>query len=139
MECFDVHPRHPQPDRGFVGQAQQCIALCYRHSVQEPFCRIRSTGVAFLPYRTVPRGDDAGEAPVYVGANHPICAQPTHGVEHLSCERIRHLRELLGQNVPGPEDVHPRGVYPPSQFDGVAKHGSRVGIHCTHQQHVPCV
>jgi hypothetical protein len=41
--------------------------------------------------------------------------------------------------VPGPEDVHPRGIYPLSQFDGGAEHGSRVGIHNIHQQHVPCV
>ncbi len=40
MECFDVHPRHPQPDGGFIWKAQQRIALCYQHYVQEPFCHI---------------------------------------------------------------------------------------------------
>jgi hypothetical protein len=37
------------------------------------------------------------------------------------------LGELLGQNVPDPEDVHLQGVYPSFQFDGVAEHGRGLG------------
>ncbi len=74
------------------------------------FAATKAPELLFLPHGAMPGDHDLGQAAVHPGAGDCNCTPFVDGFPDFSESRIQIMGDHGRQDVPGPQNVHPRGV-----------------------------
>ena len=83
----------------------------------------------------MPRNPGDWTGSVHGDSHHQRGRQDPHAIRHVPTQRIRNLGSDGQQDIPAPQDFHPRGVHAPLDGDYTPKHSGPIGI-CGEPKHV---